>query len=149
MDSRCPTTAEAEPSGTPRMPLWLAAGVQDDLLVASNDIERLQRLLASACNDLSNSFFTALTELRALGLPAERIDTLNRALDAAVTALQFQDMASQLLAHTDARLRASACLLARETLHNDEDGEALPAVVPTRPNPVTQDEVDAGSIDLF
>jgi hypothetical protein len=32
-----------------------------------------------------------------------------------------------------------------------EDGEALPFVeeVPERPNPVTQDEMDAGSIELF
>jgi hypothetical protein len=32
-----------------------------------------------------------------------------------------------------------------------EDGEAVPFVedVPERPNPVTQDEMSAGSVDLF
>ena len=32
-----------------------------------------------------------------------------------------------------------------------EDGEAVPFVeeVPERPNPVTQDEMDAGSVELF
>jgi hypothetical protein len=32
---------------------------------------------------------------------------------------------------------------------DDEDGEALVAELPQRPNPVTQDEMDAGSIELF
>jgi hypothetical protein len=153
MDMSCTMTADLEPDpgpgGAARMPLWLAAGVQDDLLVASNDLERLQRLLTSACDDLSKCFFAALSEVHALGLPSERMSVLNHALDGAVTALQFQDMASQLLAHTDARLRASASLIAREALAGDEDGEALAPAAPVRPNPVTQDEVDAGSIELF
>ena len=32
---------------------------------------------------------------------------------------------------------------------DDEDGEALVEAAPLRPNPVTQDEMDAGSIELF
>jgi hypothetical protein len=32
---------------------------------------------------------------------------------------------------------------------DDEDGEAVVEDAPMRPNPVTQDEMDAGSIDLF
>ena len=31
----------------------------------------------------------------------------------------------------------------------DEDGEAVVEAAPLRPNPVTQDEMDAGSIELF
>ena len=30
-----------------------------------------------------------------------------------------------------------------------EDGEAVVEIAPLRPNPVTQDEMDAGSIELF
>ena len=32
---------------------------------------------------------------------------------------------------------------------DDEDGIALIEAAPLRPNPVTQDEMDAGSIELF
>ena len=47
------------------------------------------------------------------------------------------------------RLRASADVLARDTFGDDEDGEAAVIEAPLRPNPVTQDEVDAGSVELF
>jgi hypothetical protein len=71
------------------------------------------------------------------------------ALGGAVVALQFQDMASQLIAHTDRRLKSCADRLARDALADDEDGAQLTMPAPLRPNPVTQDEVDAGSIELF
>jgi sulfite reductase beta subunit-like hemoprotein len=67
----------------------------------------------------------------------------------AITALQFQDMASQLIAHTRKRLRNCADRLARDAMGDDEDGEAVVEKAPLRPNPVTQDEMDAGSIELF
>ena len=67
----------------------------------------------------------------------------------AVTALQFQDMASQLIIHTSKRLRSCADRLARETMGEDEEGEAVAEEAPLRPNPVTQDEMDAGSVELF
>jgi hypothetical protein len=66
-----------------------------------------------------------------------------------VTALQFQDMASQLIAHTQRRLRGCADRLACDALDDDEDGDAVVEAPPLRPNPVTQDEMDAGSIELF
>ena len=67
----------------------------------------------------------------------------------AITALQFQDMATQLIAHTSRRLRNCADRLARDTMGDDEDGVAVVDESPLQPNPVTQDEVDAGSIELF
>jgi hypothetical protein len=70
-------------------------------------------------------------------------------LAGAVTALQFQDMASQLVNHTQRRLRNCADRLAREVMGDDEDGETVIEEAPMRPNPVTQDELDAGSIELF
>lgn len=72
------------------------------------------------------------------------------ALHAAVTELQFQDLASQLITHTSKVLQGCAYRLASESM-GQEDGEAVPFVeeVPERPNPVTQDEMDAGSIELF
>ena len=67
-----------------------------------------------------------------------------------VTALQFQDMATQLIAHTSQRLRHCADRLARDALgDDDEDGAALVEPAAQGPNPVTQDEMHAGSIELF
>ena len=57
-------------------------------------------------------------------------------------------MASQLIAHTHKRLRNCADRLAADTFEPD-DGEAVIEAAPLRPNPVTQDEMDAGSIELF
>jgi hypothetical protein len=70
-------------------------------------------------------------------------------LGGAVTALQFQDMASQLINHTNRRLRSCADQIARVAMGDDEDGAAVVEAPPLRPNPVTQDEMDAGSIELF
>ena len=58
-------------------------------------------------------------------------------------------MASQLIAHTHQRLRNCADRIARETMGDDDEGEAVIEAPPARPNPVTQDEMDAGSIELF
>jgi hypothetical protein len=67
----------------------------------------------------------------------------------AITALQFQDMATQLIAHTSQRLRNCSDQIARDTFGDDEDGAAVVEMAPLKPNPVTQDEMDAGSIELF
>ena len=77
---------------------------------------------------------------------------MRTALRAAVTELQFQDMASQLIWHTTKVLQGCAFRLAAETMGDDEEGvESAPfeEMVPDRPNPVTQSEMEAGSIDLF
>jgi hypothetical protein len=39
--------------------------------------------------------------------------------------------------------------LAREAFADDEDGMAAAEETPLRPNPVTQAEMDVGSIELF
>ena len=80
----------------------------------------------------------------------EELDVVRSALKAAVIELQFQDMASQLIVHTTKVLQGCAYRLAAESMGLD-DGEAVPFVeeVPERPNPVTQDEMYAGSIELF
>jgi hypothetical protein len=59
-------------------------------------------------------------------------------------------MSSQLIIHTTKILQGCAYKLAAESMDN-EDGEAVPFVedVPDRPNPVTQDEMESGLIELF
>ncbi|MES3014532.1 MAG: hypothetical protein V4750_12505 [Pseudomonadota bacterium] len=136
------------------MPLLAAADLQDNLMTASHDLDRLQALLAHACDELMRGFHGAAGEIQELvdaaqDTPSQDLfDSVVRHLGGAITALQFQDMASQLIAHTHQRLRNCADRLARETM-GDDDGIAVVEDAPQRPNPVTQDEMDAGSVELF
>lgn len=140
------------------VPTLLAADLQDHLMTASNDLDRLQRLLSDATHTLMTHFHSASEQVDALTQVAQGLASFDPVhlqqvladLRGAVTALQFQDMASQLIAHTDRRLRSCADRLARDALAADGDSGFVPIEPPPlRPNPVTQDEVDAGSIELF
>jgi len=138
-------------------PLLLAAELQDHLMAVTNDLERLQRLLDDAGETLSAHFFSASTHISALAKATEALPAADNAalllvmkdIAGAITALQFQDMATQLINHTSQRLRNCMDQLALDTFGDDEDGMAVVEVAPLRPNPVTQDEMDAGSIELF
>lgn len=166
--SPSPHGAGLPPPGDAGLPLLAAADLQDHLMVAQNDLERLQRLLTDACDQLLVHFYGASGELRTLlaqgahgavdgpaaGLPgALEAAQLHKAMEhmaGAITAMQFQDMASQLVAHTSRRLRNCADRLAAQAMgDDDEDGSAVVEEMPLRPNPVTQDEMDAGSVELF
>ena len=148
------THAESGPAGG-ALPLMLAAELQDQLMAATNDLERLQRLLTDTSDVLMARFHGVIEQVgllagdASLETRASVLRSLNGQLAAAVTALQFQDVSSQLIAHTHQRLRNCADQLARDAFGPDEDGEAVVAPPPLRPNPVTQDEMDAGSIELF
>jgi hypothetical protein len=142
------------PPAAGAMPLLMAADLQDHLMVASHDLERLQRLLSDACDSLLGHFHGATGELHGLlhNTPASPADPVNKALQhmaGAITAMQFQDMASQLVDHTSRRLRNCVDRLASDAMGDDEDGAAVIFEAPLRPNPVTQDEMDAGSVELF
>lgn len=144
--------ATADSPGT-ALPLAAAADLQDHLLIAQHDLERLQTLLSDACNALMDSFYGANAQLQTLqeggtGDLAAVQQALQQ-LGGAVTALQFQDMASQLITHTSRRLRNCCDRLAAEAMGDDADGAAIVEEAPMRPNPVTQDEMDAGSVELF
>ena len=144
------TAAQADPP----IDLLLAADLQDHLLTASNDLDRLQTLLAHACDTLAASFFGANAQIDALRdeASAEAVQLVAQHLGQAITALQFQDMASQLIAHTHRRLRNCADRLAADVFDDgdgDDDGATVIGDLPLSPNPVTQDEMDAGSVDLF
>lgn len=146
-----------EPSLTPpaapavQLPVMLVAEVQDSLLVVVHDLTRLDGLLAHTMENLMERFTAASANLADPSLvDSTQLDIVRSTLRAAVTELQFQDMASQLINHTSKILQGCAYRLASESM-GSEDGEAVPFVdeVPERPNPVTQDEMDAGSIELF
>ncbi len=134
-----------------QLPVMLVAELQDSLLVVVHDLSRLDNLLAHTMENLMERFTSASANLADPALvDSKELDGVRIALRAAVTELQFQDMASQLIVHTSKILQGCAYRLAAESM-GMEDGEAVPFVeeVPERPNPVTQDEMDAGSIELF
>ena len=146
------------PDPGPGLPLLAAADLQDHLMVASHDLERLQRLLDDVSETLSGHFYGATGQinelLRTLATMPEfdhgAVHEAMQNLAGAITALQFHDMAIQLIAHTQKRLRSCADRIARDAMgDDDEDGAAIVEDGPGRPNPVTQDEMDAGSIELF
>ena len=153
-------------SGPSRLPLSAAVDLQDHLLTASNDLERLQALLADASDALIQGFLGASRQIRAfadqprpcgfLCGPEQYDRVINGAIDgvmqhlgSAVIALQFQDMASQLIAHTHKQLRNCADRIAGAAMSDDDDGTPFTRDSPLRPNPITQDQMNAGSVDLF
>lgn len=130
----------------------VAAELQDSLLVVMRDLHRLEGLLNHATSNLLARFGEANVLLS--DNPADDSPTVvaaRAALRNAVTELQFHDMASQLIVHTTQVLQGCAFRLAAETMgREDEELEApVVAMQPERPNPVTQSEMDAGSIELF
>ena len=149
--------AAAAPASSGGLDPLAATDLQDHLMVASNDLDRLQRLLNDASDTLLGHFYGATGHLeRALRslnhLPAQEQRHLHQAMEhlaAAITGMQFQDMASQLLNHTTQRLRGCADRLAYSAMGDDEEGAAVVEEFPMKPNPVTQDEMDAGSVELF
>jgi hypothetical protein len=125
------------------------ADLQDSLLVARNDLTRLEGLLDHATGNLLDRFNRAMQALDLLPVdPA--LDPLREALHLAITELQFHDMASQLLSHTGKVLQGCAYNLAAQAMEPEEDeAGSVMTYLPSRPNPVTQSEMDAGSIELF
>ncbi|MET1116513.1 MAG: hypothetical protein ABWY08_16395 [Comamonas sp.] len=135
-----------------QLPVMVAADIQDSLLVVMHDLQRLEGLLAHATDNLLARFDEANALLDPSGAgDSSRFSAARQVLHSAVTELQFQDLASQLISHTTRVLQACAFRLANETMGHEE-GEVdapLTALAPQRPNPVTQSEMDAGSVELF
>ena len=153
------------PPGMPAtaLPPMRAADMQDHLKDACNDLTRLQRLLGAAGESLMvhhHGVDAAIRELpRYMAAVAsgqappdgalEFVRVAQNHLRGAVTALQFQDMSTQLLDHTHRQLRACAHRLAHEALADEEDGAELLMPSTVRPNPVTQDQMNPGAVELF
>lgn len=132
--------------------LFAAADLQDSLLQASSDLGRLQTLLDHSHETLQSAFFGTLQALEVgAGAPlgAEAIARAREQLFTAVKALQFQDMATQLIAHTTRCLHDCADRLAQGVFADDGDGQAAIEDAPMRANPVGQAEMDTGFVELF
>lgn len=132
-----------------QLPVLLVAEVQDSLVVAMHDLQRLEGLLAHATDNLLARFTAAGTGLARSG-DDSNLAEVRTALHSAVTELQFQDMASQLIGHTARVLQGCAHRLAAQAMGQEDDEVPLEVDPgPGRPNPVTQSEMDAGSVELF
>lgn len=123
--------------------------LQDELLIATTDLDRLRDLLDHAVEQLIRQFSIASEETERLKLDdpsaAGRIAT---ALSSAQVALQFQDLSTQLVTHVMARMHSVAAALAIRALPDDESNEVAPQFI-ARPCPVAQREMDAGTVELF
>ncbi len=131
----------------------LVADLQDQLLAASTDLERLTGLLGDAASQLLGTFSAAHATLGEEHLvhghqqTLDRLAALRNELAAAITALQFQDMATQLVEHSVRRIRGVADFLGSRVMGDEGDGAVVELV--SRSCPVAQREMDAGSIELF
>ena len=135
-----------------QVPVMVAAELQDSLLVVMRDLQRLEGLLNHATTNLLERFGEANVLLAGEGVGNDpSLEAARTALRSAVTELQFHDMATQLITHTTRVLEGCAFRLASETMGREEDELETPvlSMQPERPNPVTQSEMDAGSIELF
>ncbi len=141
-----------DPISDPPMTLFASAELQDHLLTVTNDLDRLQRLLTDACETLMAGFLGVTHQLQSLQVvkPANSaaIERAAKHLATTAKALQFQDMSTQLIAHTSQRLRHCVDRLAQDAFAGDGDAGVIEPV-PARPNPVTQSEVDTGFVELF
>lgn len=146
-----PNPAADAPTRSPVSSALRDVELQDHLLSAHHDLERLHELLADAGDGLLALFHGALAALDAhdAGDPARTLERVRGQLVQAVVALQFQDMTSQLIGHTQRRLHRCIDTLGRDAIADDEDGVAVLEPEPIRANPVAQAEMAVGSIELF
>jgi hypothetical protein len=146
------TTMTEEGSSAGAIEPPVAADLQDHLLAVSNDLDHLQSMLDDACRTLMEGFLGATRQLQGLRVvKPENGAAIERAvqhLGKAAKALQFQDMATQLIAHTGQRLRHCSDRLAGSAFP-DTQCQAAITPAPQRPNPVTQARMDTGFVELF
>ncbi|MCD6663463.1 MAG: hypothetical protein WBG44_03565 [Comamonas sp.] len=147
-----PSTPDAPSEPMVAIPVLVAADLQDALLTSLHDLHRLQGLLDHAAGNLIQRFGDADAALSRDVVDAHpELEALRDALRNAITELQFHDMAVQLITHTGKVLQACSSRLSVEAMGSDDGEEAavIEIVPPEKPNPVTQSEMDAGSIELF
>jgi hypothetical protein len=108
------------------------------------DLERLKALIVDAGDKLLASFNELAARLPQMAQTEVDRTGLMATVTTAVTALQFQDMATQLTGHAQRRLNVlQDCL--KTLTHEPPD----PLLATTRLQPVRQNAVGAGAIDLF
>ena len=143
MQPIAPTPAQ----GTAAAPPPVATDLHRQLTTARHDLDRLQALLADACADLLRHFTAATSHLQTevADTPpaaARQLAGVGQHLAGALTALQFQDLASQLIHHTSNRLRDCAEQVTGAVASPARERRA-------HTNPVAQAAMVDGSVELF
>jgi hypothetical protein len=133
-------------TGLTTVPTRLVVDLQDELMTAGTELDRLQRLLMDAVTQLSAHFSDAVSSQADMP-PSQERDVLLTGMRRAMTALQFEDMASQLITHSRRRLSSVTECLGNLASSGEEEACEVQWVV--RPCPVAQRVVDAGSVELF
>lgn len=128
-----------------------AADLQGHLIAAINDLQRLQGILTDASENLMERFVDASSQLRSLQavVQGEQVDRLVADFVGSITSLQFHDMATQLIEHSRRRLRSCIDRIAVDAFPADDTDAGLVEPAPLRANPVTQAEMNVGSVELF
>jgi hypothetical protein len=133
-------------------PTYLPEGAPDsagstaarECAAIASDLARLNSLIADAGDRLLASFTQIIEIAPTLGAQPHDRERLNGAIAQAMTALQFQDMCTQLTQHAQRRLVQLEQALS--TLAEEADD---PLVDLARMQPVRQEAMGAGSIELF
>lgn len=120
---------------------------------ARSELGRLRNLIDDASARLLSSF-DAIGEISARRFQPEQLQDMENAVGNAVSALQFQDMANQLVGHAVERielLERVAASLARlpEVSADDLTNEVEATVCARDTGPVEQACMSGGSVDLF
>jgi hypothetical protein len=128
------------PPGTPQADP--GRGAAQECAAIAADLERLKSIIADAGDKLLVSF-NRVGALAPEVLGNDRSQEMIRAINVAVTALQFQDMATQLTGHAQRRLGAlQECLKSLSS-------EAALGLSDDQAQPVHQAEMSPGAVDLF
>lgn len=140
-----PTEPQPASESGVRLQLATVAELQDQLLSAATELDRLIHLIDDAAGQLVSSFAGASFRLGEAAPDPEAIAAARDDVKRALVAMQFHDMANQLITHANRRVRSVADYLA-----GCEPGDdAIPVELVRRSSPVAQREMDAGSIELF
>jgi DNA-binding transcriptional regulator YbjK len=120
---------------------------------ARSELDRLRSLIDDASERLMLSF-GEIGEISARHIQREQMQDMACAVDNAVSALQFQDMANQLVGHAVQRIelleRIAGSLRRLPDVSVEELTDAVDGTACARPDgPVEQACMSGGSVDLF
>lgn len=153
------TRALPGPRGTDRQMHATARECADDLArqwarachaqlgEADREMLRLEALISQAAHTLLDSF--QAIERRWRAIPVEGLGAVDEDVNRAVSALQFHDLATQLLGHARKRIAVANEGLARLAL---EPGRIVPQPWEAPPGPggpVGRANLEAGTVELF
>jgi hypothetical protein len=145
MNIKMDDTDDQVPTAGSRLSAFDLVELQDQLLSAGTELDRLDQLIADAAGRLLEHFGRAKSLIDKSILPDT--NALIEPIEQAMIALQFHDMSSQLISHVRQRVQSVSDFLGASLDDGDEAAPTNDFV--NRSCPVAQREMDAGSVELF